>query len=82
MSKSPWKQRKQHETIRRLSYTPLEGGWYRCNQTMQKLRQSQILGHLNNIIGGGSGSIVIRRGSPPKKATGQRHPSKYRQKGR
>ncbi len=83
MSKSrSWKQRKQHHTIKKLSYTPLSDGWYRCNQTNQKLRQSQILGHLSNIIAGGSGTTVIKRGPPHKKTVGQRHPSKSRQKQR
>jgi hypothetical protein len=83
MSKSPsWKQRKQHHTFKQLSYTPLSDGWYRCNQTNQRLRQPQILGHLSNILGGGSGTTVIKRGPPPKKTLGQRHSSKWRQKQR
>ena len=76
---SSWRKRKQHHTIKNLSYTPLADGWYRCNQTNQRLRQSQIL---NYILGGSSGTTVIKRGPPPKKTVGQRHPSKWRQKQR
>ncbi len=72
-----------HTYTKRVTFTPLKKGRYRCNQTGETLTQREILAYVSRFIGGGGGIIgrSNQKSSPPKKkAGGTSHPSGYRAK--
>jgi len=58
---SSWKKRKQHHTVKVLTFKPQANGWYKCNQTGKPKRQSQILSHMMEAIHNNK-TTIIRRG--------------------
>lgn len=75
----------QHTTVKRVTFHPLSGGRYRCNQTGKVVTQREILSYINQVLGGNTTVAIGRETqSPPKKKTNgsSSHPSKYRAKKR
>jgi len=76
-----------HTYIKRVTFKPLSGGRYRCNQTGRVLTQKEILSHVSSILAGGKDVAVgvspIQKGTAsPKRSKGEKHASKYRAKHR
>jgi hypothetical protein len=75
-----------HTFTKRVTFTPLSKGKYRCNQTGRVLTQREILSCVSGVLAGHEHAIIGRKGpnAPPKKAKGSdtAHPSKYRAKHR
>ncbi len=74
-----------HTFIKRVTFKPLSGGRYRCNQTGKVLTRSQILSYVSGSLAGNTATVVGRADTstpPKKKNAGFTHPSKYRAKHR
>jgi hypothetical protein len=74
-----------HSYTKRVTFTPLSRGRYRCNQTGQTLTQKEILGHVNSMLKGNDHVVVGRQehAKPQREKKGEiTHPSKYRAKHR
>jgi len=72
-----------HTFTKRVTFTPLSKGHYRCNQTGKVMTQREILSHVSSILAGaGSAAIGVspkqQPSSTPKRAKGEKHPSKHR----
>lgn len=69
--------------MKKLTFKPLSGGMYRCNQTGKIMTQRQIEAYVSNALAMGSIAVGIasgntHKGQPPKKKKDAAHPSKYR----
>ncbi|MFZ2253283.1 MAG: hypothetical protein WAW13_03905 [Minisyncoccia bacterium] len=71
--------------MKTLTFKPLSGGRYRCNQTGELKTQRQILAYVNSFLSNGSVAVGVasgntHKGQPPKKKKDAAHSSKYRAK--
>ena len=76
-----------HTFTKRVTFTPLSRGRYRCNQTGKVMTQGMILSHVSSILAGGRNAAVgmTPKQQPPsttRRAKGEKHPSTYRAKHR
>jgi hypothetical protein len=72
-----------HSYEKKVTFTPLSRGRYRCNQTGQILTKAQILSYVYQYFTQGSAPIITKiQHQSPKKKTVSDHPSTYRSKHR
>lgn len=70
-----------HSYDKKVTFTPLSRGRYRCNQTGQILTKAQILSYVYQYLTEGRAPNVLKvQHQPPKKKEVSNHPSKYRKK--
>ena len=62
----------------KVTFKPLSGGRYRCNQTGMVMTQRQILSYVNGLMHGNDHVSVGYQ--PPQKNKKTKHRSQYRRK--
>ena len=76
-----------HTFTKQVTFTPLSKGKYRCNQTGRVMTQKEILSHVSSFLATGRDTAIgvtpaQKTRTAPKRAKGEKHPSKYRTKHR